>query len=139
MNEKEVPNKTADSHKKWFQVTIEKMVETVIIAVNESERPRIKKEMEKLVKAMTFLAIDLARQRARVEFFYLTPNSALKESDVDVVNNRNRRETSKRAGMKIALVIAPGLKKIGDDRGGFWNGGKDTTVICPAEVFLDSN
>ena len=139
MKEKEVPNKIADSYNKWVKMTVEKMVETVIIAVNASERPRLKGEMEKLVKMMTHLAVDLARQRSRMEFFYLMPNSALKDSEVAMVNNRNRREMSRRAGMKVSLVIAPGLKKIGYGRGGFLNGDKDTTVICPAEVFLDSN
>ena len=138
IKEKGSPNNIVESHTKWVKMTVEELVETLIIAINPSERSRLKVEMEKLVKVVTPFAIDLARQRCRMEFFYPKQNVALKDSELDVVNNRNRRET-KRVGMKVALVIAPGLKKIGDVRGGFQNKDKDTALICPAEVFLDPN
>jgi len=95
--------------------------------------------MEKLLKSMVPLAIELAKQRCRMEFFYIKSNSPLNGSELELVNNRNRRITERRPNMRAALVIAPGLRKIGDIRGGFLNGDKDTILICPVEVFLDSH
>ena len=128
-------NEITESYNSWKKATAEDLVAAIAVAVSSTEQSRLRTGMEKLLKEAFLLAIDLAKQRCRMEFFYPAPDMVLKESDIKAIKNRDRKITETKAGSTIALIIAPGLKRVGDPRGGFSS--KDSSVVCQAEVFLN--
>ena len=94
---------------------------------------RVRDEINEVVRRAFSLAVDLASQRYRMQFFTSLPGSTIQDQP-GLYRNRDRRAPDIPPNSKVLLAVSPGLQKVGDSRGTFVS--MEVTTISAAEVFM---
>jgi hypothetical protein len=96
-------------------------------------------EIQDIVAAAAALALECSSQKSRIQTFEMdTDNYVRSYSKVEVENYNKRMQEDEDAETLegyVELYISPGLKRIGDGRGGSLN--EPPKILSKAQVFLN--
>jgi hypothetical protein len=91
-------------------------------------------EIWKIVDKSCSLALDFGIQRFRIQLSAPRENKTISlGSAPGTIVDLNKSNNSASGGV-VLLVVKPGLRKLGDGRGGSWG---TVTTLLPSEVYLE--
>ena len=129
-------NDVADSHSAHMAHCVETLWQ-VFAEIEPNHGPdkeqRVKKEIDETIRLAFSLAIHLASQRCRMQFFTSVPGSTIQDRP-GLFTNRDRGTSDIRPDSKVLLAVSPGLQRVGDSRGTFVS--MEVETISAAEVFM---